>query len=249
MNYQSKPKKLFYLLCMALYTTSVVLSSSRGGFVAMVSVAFLCWLAIKAKFKSLLIIAIATIAILFFAPPKFFREVKTLEQGTQEGTADQRIYLWGIALKMFYDHPILGVGLSNYPLNVLNYDTEERFSFEYYAKGRDRVAHSTPMQWLAETGVIGIIILSTLQIALYRNWKIIHFNKNETSNYSLKDHNQFLFKTISDACAITQVGFWVAALFLSLLPYPFYWCLIPFSETWNNLSLNYIKNKKYGLNP
>ncbi len=249
MNYQSKLKKLFYTLCMAAYVTSVVVSASRGGFVAMVSVAFLCWLAIKAKFRSLLIIAIATIAIFTFAPSKFFQEVKTLEQGTEEGTADQRIYLWGIALKMFYDNPILGVGPSNYRSFVLNYDVEDRF-YDYYTKGIGRVAHSTPVQWLAETGIIGIIILLTLQIALYRNWKIIHSYKNKNLSHPLiKDHNLFIFKTITDACAIAQAGFWTAALFLSLIPYPFYWCLIPFSETWKNLSVNYIKVKKEELHP
>lgn len=241
MSYKSKLKKMFYAICLGIYTTAVVISVSRGGLVAMVSVAFLCWFFIKQKIKSLLLIILVIVMISVYAPAKFFTEAQTILLGTQEKTADERTYSWGIAFMMFKDYPIIGLGTMNYPAFFREYDYEDRFGASRGRKAfQGRVAHSTPMQWLAEFGIVGSIMLIILQIAMYKNWRAIYKYKDKI--YSKITESDFrLFKYMTNATAISQVGFWVAALFLSLLVYPFYWCLIPFSEAWKNIFLEHVK--------
>lgn len=241
MSYKSKLKKMFYVICLGFYTTAVVVSVSRGGLVAMISVAFLCWLFIKHKIRALLPIMLASVLIFIYAPAKFFEEAQTIHVGKQEGTAEERLYSWQIAAKMFIDYPIVGVGPMNYPEFFIEYDYENRFKFASAGRRafQGRAAHSTPMQWLAEFGIIGSIILIILQIAMYRNWRTVY--KNRINGVKMPEVDFNVLKYMTNACAISQVGFWVAALFLTLLVYPFYWCLIPFSEAWKNIFLEHVK--------
>jgi len=204
----------------------------------MIVVTFLCWLLMRSKFRYFMIVSLTVILVFSFAPQKYFDEMKTLEQGIEEGTADDRIYLWGVAVDMFKNNLFLGVGPMNYSADFSEYEKGNR-----YPQGAMRVAHSTPVQWLAEMGIIGCFMLLSLQVALYKNWKMISMLKNNKDNSPGKIDAE-IYINISHACVISQVGFWFAASFLTLMSHPFYWCLIPFSEAWKNISLDAIKIKR-----
>ena len=89
---------------------------------------------------------------------------------------------------------------------------------------------------------IGIIILLVLQIHLYKNWKVIY--KRKLSDIEGQIDNIKVLVTLTHSNLITQMGFWMGALFLSLLQYPFYWCLPALSESWKNIYLEYEKSNK-----
>lgn len=229
MAFESKARKIIYALCMVLYVGVNVVAASRGGALSLFCAAFFCWLPYRKQFKTLLIMATAIILVIMLAPPIFFSELETLKQGTKEGTAKSRIYTWGIAIDMFKDHPIIGVGIMNYPEYFLSYDYLKKWRGHRQGK---RVAHSTPLQWLAETGIVGMVIFILLQKALFKNWST---RRQITKTKGLK-----IYKDLTDACGIAQLAFWVGGAFLSLLPYPFYWVLIPFSESWKIICIDYI---------
>lgn len=250
-QYHSKLKKLFYLICLVFYVVANIIAASRGGALAMFIAGLLCLLLYDNKIRNLLIIATAVLLVflVFTYGPELNmtrslsgRLTKTINQGTQEETVNDRLYLWGFAIKMFDDHPILGVGPMNYPVKFYSYEKGERYSER---GGLWRVAHSTPLQWLAETGTIGSIIFILVQAALYKNWKIIYLIKKRRAALAKQKTQADIsdFNNISHACMISQVAFWIGALFLTLLPYPFYWCLIPFSEGWKNIYLHYVDAK------
>ena len=247
LNYKSRLKRMFYIICMAFFVAAIVVSVSRGGLVTMLTMGFLCWLFVKNKIRTLILLLIATILVFQFAPDRFFEEAKTLQQGTNEGTANERVYSWGLAVLMFKDYPIIGVGPGNYPEYFQEYDYEERFGADVgrnaFAK---RVAHSTPFEWLSEAGIIGGILFTIIHIAIYKNWRTIKrlkkLNIKADNKGSVDQQHQLLFQVLTHACMFTYIGFWVAAAFLSLLPYPFLWILIPFSEAWKNIVNEYIEN-------
>jgi O-antigen ligase len=56
-------------------------------------------------------------------------------------------------LAMFTEHPILGVGAGNYPINYQRY--AQLIGIEFRAEARD--PHSLYIQLLAETGILGTI--------------------------------------------------------------------------------------------
>jgi len=228
-------RKSLYVLALVFYVAVNVVAASRGGALSMILVAFLSWLLLRHKVRILIIMLLAVILVLNYAPKHFFEEMETLEEGTEEGTADDRIYLWGIAMDMFDDYPVLGVGPMNYPAQFSAYEQGRR-----YPLGVARVPHSTPVQWLAETGVIGSMLLLLLFRALYKNWKLAAIIKNHPK-YKDNEDRSSIFVNITHACAIAQIGFWFGAFFLSLMEFPFYWCLVPFSEVWKNLTLKEIE--------
>ena len=185
-----------------------------------------------------MIILIAVILVFSFAPKEFFDEMETLKEGTQEGTASDRIYLWNFCFEMFYDYPVFGVGPTNYPYYFSDYELGQR-----YPMGALRPPHSTPLQWMAEMGIFGILVLLYFQIALFKNWLLYRKYKFEINN--LKPKGDFsILPLITHANAFSQTGFWFGAIFLSLMPYPFYWILIPFSEAWKNIYDNFIEENK-----
>lgn len=240
-QYRSKLKKIFYIVCLAFFVAATVVAASRGAALSMIVVTILCWFLYTQKVRNLLIVALSVILVFSFAPQKFFTEMESLEQGTKESTAADRIYSWGLAYEMFIDHPVLGVGPMNFPqYTTSGYDTEYRYG------GMPRVAHSTPLQWLAEMGVIGIVILYMLERTMFKSWRRVNSYKN--NKYDSEDDNNKLLEyiNINHACSITRIGYWVTAIFLTLLPYPFYWILIPFVETWKNISMDYLQNENQG---
>ncbi len=250
-QYHSKLKKLFYLICLVFYVVANIIAASRGGALAMFVAGLLCLLLYDNKIRNLLFMASAVLVVFLvftFGPELNMtrslsgRLTKTMNQGTQEETVNDRLYLWGFAMQMFDDHPILGVGPMNYPVKFRSYEKGERYSER---GGVWRVAHSTPLQWLAETGAIGAIIFILVQVALYKNWKIVYLIKKKKAVLDQSKLRADIsdFNNISHACMITQVAFWIGALFLTLLPYPFYWCLIPFSEGWKNIYLHHVEAK------
>ncbi len=250
-QYHSKLKKLFYLICLVFYVVANIIAASRGGALAMFIATLLCLLLYDNRIRNLLLMATAALLVflVFTYGPSLNmtrslsgRLTTTMDQGTQEETVNDRLYLWGFAIEMFDDHPILGVGPMNYPVNFNSYEKGQRYTDR---GGLWRVAHSTPLQWLAETGITGSIIFILVQVALYKNWKIIYLMKKRIAALAQPKIQVAIsdFNNISYACMISQVAFWIGALFLTLLPYPFFWCLIPFSEGWKNIYVHYVDAK------
>lgn len=89
------------------------------------------------------------------------------------GTIQLRFILWGMALKSFLYHPVLGIGLGQFP-NIYYILPEVRFHPLYiYVSGM--TAHGLTFSYLAETGILGIIFLyyfifSFLRLT-WRNYK------------------------------------------------------------------------------
>jgi O-antigen ligase len=232
---ESKLKKCFYAGCLTSFTAVIILSFSRGGFVALLTVAFFCWLATERKLLSIIIISAATVCILYMAPPDFFDEMETIKEGTEESTAGARIYQWRLATQMFIDHPIVGIGPLNYPHKFSEYD---QVNENKYFIGRKLVLHSTPFTFLSETGLFGTAMIIFLQILLFHNWRITtSFDQNIGNRKDTR-----IFIALGHASAISLIGFWVASIFLHLVPFPFYWILVPFSESVKRLKIQYVLN-------
>jgi hypothetical protein len=242
--YKSWVKKTCYLIAIALFVSANVVAASRGGTVAMVVGCFFCWLFIKYKIPSLALVAVAAILVFNFAPPKFFRKMNSLKQGSEEATSFDRVYGWHLGLMMFADHPFLGVGPCNYPEYYPEYNMIYRITAPRHPirdPNEKRVAHSTPIQWLADLGVVGVVVLLLLQIPLFKNWRTVKKYKESALYAENKSEGFLLFKYLTHANAIGQITFWIGALFLSLMPYPFYWIFIPFSEVCKDLFVQYME--------
>jgi len=220
-------KRVCYAAAIVFYVTATIVSISRGGALTMFAAGFGCWLIFKHKTRNIVIILLAAICVVSFAPEEFFQEIKTLEQGTQESTANARIYFWGMAFKMFQDNPFFGVGVGNYPLMQKYYDTEDRVT------GRQMVAHSTPMQWLAEYGLVGSVLLIALNFSLIKIWidnKALFAAKGQAKYRQIE-----VLTGLNHAFLISLLCFWIGAMFITVDIYPIFWIIVPFIVTLNGI--------------
>ncbi len=235
LQHKSKIKRFCYLMCIVAYLGANIVASSRGGMISIAIAIFFFWLILKKKFRNFLLLLLIVVISLNFAPPVFFEEMKTLQQGTEEATADSRLYFWTKGLEMFYDHPFFGVGPENYPYYFPRYDNGERFD-----RRTMRPIHSFPIQWLAEMGGVGFGLLLLLQMKLLGNWR---FQNSYVAEMASREDPEDIDTIVvfTHTALIVQITFWGGALFLSLMSYPFYWFAIFFSDVLRRIMENRMK--------
>lgn len=117
---QKKCRFLFALsaTCIAL---ADILTFSRGGYLGLVAGAFFVSLVqgqywIKTHSKTLL--GIILTLLLIFLTPNIVTQRLTSSFSLQDGSNQGRIAMWKESLRQINKHPLLGVGLGNYPLAV-----------------------------------------------------------------------------------------------------------------------------------
>jgi O-antigen ligase len=160
----------------------ILMTQSRGGFIALAVFALCCvvgqWRHLRnlldtARRIRLIFISVAVITLVsFFAPAgvwervaglKHLTSTEQLNQVDSEGSARQRWEIWRVARKIIGEHPLLGVGVTAYPLAHAVYARGEEF--DPTAAG-ERDTHSTILHLLAETGVPGTILFLGLVISV-----------------------------------------------------------------------------------
>ena len=117
---------------------------------------------------TLIIVFMAGILILTFLSDTVFKILGSIIPAITQGTdtIGLRYKLWDAGFRMWLDHPITGVGIGMYPHEL-----------PYYARGIPQyylhlVAHSTYVQLLSETGIVGLGLWLTMAAISLRNlWK------------------------------------------------------------------------------
>jgi probable O-glycosylation ligase (exosortase A-associated) len=204
--------KIVYIIGLAIGVIVVIISASRGGFVGLISVAFVAWLYSPKKIPSLIIMSLLALMIYAYAGDAYWARIATTTE-TNEGTAHGRILSWEAGWHMFLANP-LGVGGENFPVRFEEYQSGE------FKRGMwGRVAHSLWFTLIPELGIFGIIIYFTL---LYFNIKDLTFLANIQVN---NDPDLRYLNSLSRAFMASFAGYFVSGTFLSVLYYSHYWYL------------------------
>tara|TARA_B110000503_G_C7061025_1_gene376646 strand:- start:109 stop:987 length:879 start_codon:yes stop_codon:yes gene_type:complete len=217
-------KRLYLLLGLSVLTIFLVLlSGERTAFFLMIlTFTLIVFLIYKDKIyakKIFYLVFISTILILSFSKTLRTRIIDiTMEQMSSQN-ATNKIYIftrqhgehYASAIKMFKKNPILGVGVKNFR----NFCDLEEFKISDYTCSTH--PHSTYIQLLSETGIIGFFFI--LCIFIFLNYKLVlHFIK--------KLNNKPLFKDF-EICLLISI-------YLTL------WPIIPSGNFFNNwLSIIY----------
>jgi len=159
----NKKLRLFLRGAFVLTIVTVVITGSRGGFLAMAAVcALMVW---KSEYKLVGFAAgvIGSVLFLVFIPEDYKRRLSTLttDTGEMDKSASGRIHAWGVAFNMAVSNPFFGVGFQNFVKSYDKYDTNPS------GKEISRVAHNSYFQIWAESGSFALgfflaTILSTL---------------------------------------------------------------------------------------
>ena len=225
------------IIFVILLVVAGISSMSRGGFVAMCVVSVFCWSYSARKVISSVFIVVGVCAFILFVPPEYRHEMQSIfDHDTYEtGTGGVRLHLWRAGIRMFRDHPVIGVGGGNFQWRVIEYEQE---GFRGRTHG-GKQAHSIYLTLLPELGIVGtvlfaiLILLPTLeQIKLNRS--VRPWIKKLKRDGPVGKHEMYLFKRL-ERMALIQRGLWgglvallVNGAFLSLLYYPHVWIFIGF---------------------
>lgn len=127
-----------------LTCVAVALTFSRGGFLALVFTMGV--IVMKTRHRLLAICAAPFLAIGFWIvmPQSWVERIETLKNPTEDDSAQARLDAWQTALRMSADKPWVGVGYRNFQIVYNDYSLER--------DARDRVAHNSYLQLMAESG-------------------------------------------------------------------------------------------------
>ena len=178
-NSVSRDKKILLVIALVLMGAAAMLTGSRGGalgLMAMASFAVLLsfatggsvrrrsagrrsvWIPIAAGAAFLLLMVSAVVFV--GGEDSFLRGIGMTD--TSDDVTSGRAHFWGIGLKMFLDHPILGVGFDAFGVAFTRYDT-------WSGLFRVEQAHNEYLQVLAEGGILAFLCLIAFIYLLFRS--------------------------------------------------------------------------------
>ncbi|NOT55532.1 MAG: hypothetical protein HOP18_13090 [Deltaproteobacteria bacterium] len=169
----SLKRKFSFFTCFFWIALCCIYTNSRGGFLGL-GVSLIAFI-FRVKYR----VTISAVMLVFalvaspFVPVSYYDRFTSIfaEQTEQDVSAASRPVLWRIALRIWEDHPIAGVGLRNfspvkerYINKVDDIVTSEEMSELIF--NQPRFPHGLYPGMIAETGLVG---LSLFLILLFRN--------------------------------------------------------------------------------
>ena len=184
-------KKLFYLCAATLMTAGVVVTFSRGGFLAMFCMAaVLAWrVGQRHKWIIALVLPVVLVAFIVFAPGGYRSRLAT----TNDDSSAMRLDDLKRSLFISAHHPLLGVGMSNYIL----------FSNSNHA------THNAYTQVSSELGATAMVIYVLFLIA-----PITKLRKIERETHDLRHKSPYYYLAIGLEASL--IGYMVASFFASV---------------------------------
>lgn len=141
-------------VAMAILIAGLVMSGSRGGFLAAgggLLTAFFVF-----KYRRAYVLA-ATAVVVGIGALAFVNVPDAWDRVTDFNDDNGRSSLWTVATRMWEENPVGGVGLNNFVVHSADY-VREPGSLEHLKLivERPHVPHNTYLQTLAETGIVGL---------------------------------------------------------------------------------------------
>ena len=158
----------------------IFVTQSRGGILALFTMALLVLVQYRRQARTFAVFVLVAGVIALAAPPEVWTRLgglskagdsQTLVEVDVEGSAAQRFEIWRVAAAIIAEHPVTGIGLGGYPQTHAEYARSTRFN--QIARG-SRDSHSIYLNVLAETGIVGfILLLGTMISALWQGRRAV----------------------------------------------------------------------------
>jgi glycosyltransferase involved in cell wall biosynthesis/O-antigen ligase len=153
--------RLLLLAAIVVFGLTLAGTESRGGAIAAIAVLLAALLVMRGRRSAVLGVALAALlaaAAWFLVSPEGFERLTDFNDH-----GNGRDELWRIAWEMFTAHPLQGVGLQNFIPQAPDYVLHPgALQFIHLIIERPVVVHNIYLQFLAETGVVGLLLFLTL---------------------------------------------------------------------------------------
>ncbi len=178
---ESKPLRLAFLAMLFGSISTVILTTSRGGSLAMLTALLLMISRSRNKVRNFALLALCMTPVLFVFGSEFLARMETLKDPTAESSAYSRLVMYRAALRASQDYPLHGVGFGN--LNFIR--IYPRYVNDESVAELGIKVHETYLQMLIDTGIFGLLLFVYLLFGtIYRMWRSqkvcrIHFPGTE----------------------------------------------------------------------
>ncbi|MCU0864213.1 MAG: putative O-glycosylation ligase, exosortase A system-associated [Planctomycetes bacterium] len=190
------------LAAVALTAVTVVLTHSRGGFLAMCATAM--WIAWRSGHLVRALGVLVVLGALFplLAPAEVLERLASIGD-TKESSANARLFAWATALQMIKDNPLWGVGMRNFKPRYQEYSvvpiTDPNHSY---------VAHNSYLQIWAESGSFAFITYLLLLAAVFVGCRWVFQVGRQRADLAWAANYARMMEA-------TTIGFMVGAFFLN----------------------------------
>jgi O-antigen ligase len=190
----------------------VVLTVSRGGFVALAVVGVMMVLRLPARYRvgALLILMCAPLFFAMFATPEYWARMATIWGGgtgdpavdyDAGGLQEARWNIWMTGLQLMLSHPILGVGAGAFEI-------AEGMTHLGVAAKKWSAAHNSFLQVGAELGLGGLILMLSLIYHALGNCRSV-------TRWARRDPARQTYLSLGSALEVSLYAFIVGGFLLS----------------------------------
>jgi len=207
--------RLLFGASFSVLILAIIGSQSRGATLGVGSMLFYQWL--RSKNKALGVAAAFALVsmVLVFAPPQYFERMDTLRDYEHEGSAALRLILWGQAINMANDHPILGIGAGHFSVA---FGTTYRPAGESTTSLPWQNAHSIYFMILAELGYPGLLMMLLFIIT-----NLVTNNQRIRDCHKLDPAIQLTHRRLLISADSCLIAFAITGTFLSGIYYPHFY--------------------------
>jgi putative inorganic carbon (hco3(-)) transporter len=232
--------RVLAMIASGLCFLAVVFSFSRGAFLALVAYAGMIMLYFKLRPTKILLLAVFALPLVFFIPSSYMDRINSIidaipgvGNGMQTDSAIRgRVSEIKVGWMMFVDHPVLGVGVGNYPNLYQNYSRKLGLD----ARLMDRSAHSLYLQIASETGLVGLAVF------VFIMWNIFRGLKRAREDFLAAGNEDYA--SITSAFKMAMVGYFIAGLFLHTAFPQFLWLLTAVTLAIPNVARNELERAR-----
>ncbi len=209
----------------AVSTLTVVFTFSRGATVALVIALIIFFWIYRLKPAQLIAVLVLGIALLLFAPPTYFERVLTIKSilpstssdgqinvrtdRAIQGRASENLTAW----VMFTQHPLMGIGLNNFPSLYQEYTK----SLGLAPSANNRSPHNLYLEVAAETGMVGLAVFLIMVGLAFRS---ILYARRKFREAGMEDYANMI-----TGFALAFGGYMLSAVFVHAA-YPRYFYLL-----------------------
>ncbi|HEY0674204.1 MAG TPA: O-antigen ligase family protein [Longimicrobiales bacterium] len=238
-----KLKYIMYAIA-ALCAMGVVASFARGAFLALTIVLFTIWLRSPHKGRTFLAMAGAVVVIvaaasLLFDEGFFWNEIMSVfEEGTTEGTGEDRMILWGAGWRVFTEHPFLGSGLRNWGVVAASLFQPGELPGDYANPGRlyTMNLHNVWLTILAETGIIGSLAFLWILIDFWRRNKALRTPEAEARWHAMG--GTLKLRPVALGLEASMIAFIFNSIIYAMMSLHWFWTMLGLNFLLHSLVIN-----------
>ena len=219
---------------------AIVFTFSRGAFIAVAVVIAIMFVRRPPRLPLMIAAIVGVVLLVRFVPDQYIERLQTIPDAVlnfDSGTTSEvsfrgRISEMTVALNMFADNPILGVGVNNYPAQYLDYSR----SLGLDSRREQRPPHNLFLEIAAESGILGLIVFGSVCVIIFQR---LIGAENLLSAAGKRDDASLLW-----ALRLSLIGYFICGIFLHAAFPRYMWLLLGLAMVMPQVAQNELGNRR-----